>query len=379
MSQHALRPEKNCLNCGATVEQRYCPLCGQENINPRESFWHLLTHFVYDLFHFDGKFFATLKHLLFKPGFLSQEHLKGRRASYLHPIRLYVFTSAFFFFIFFAFYNVDEEITINDPKSTTVSAWMKRYQKATQELTKARAIATKLGQQDIVDSLNKELKIYREDSLLMRKDSVAAFKKPSIMARNQENSFINISGDSGEFSSEAAYDSAQAQLPKEKRRNWLVRKLVKKNIHWKQKFKGDNEALAKAAINIFIHRLAQTFFTSLPLFALLLQLLYVRRRQQYLYVDHLVYTIHLYCATFILTLCYMWLGSLVGFLSLPILGYLGWAYGLLIFWYGYKAMRQFYGQSRRKTLFKYFLLAFLFSLVMVFVFLFFFVGSALTL
>ncbi len=68
-----------------------------------ESFWSLATHLIYDIMHFDSKFFDTLKFLLLKPGFLSKEYLRGRRASYLHPIRMYVFTSAIFFLIFFSF------------------------------------------------------------------------------------------------------------------------------------------------------------------------------------------------------------------------------------------------------------------------------------
>ena len=86
------RSEKVCLNCKADLIGRFCHICGQENVEPKEGFWHMVTHFVFDLFHFDGKFLSTLKYLLFKPGYLSKEHLIGKRASYLHPIRMYVFT-----------------------------------------------------------------------------------------------------------------------------------------------------------------------------------------------------------------------------------------------------------------------------------------------
>ena len=95
------RKEKICLNCTADLQGRYCHICGQENTEPKESVWGLITHFFYDITHFDGKFFSTLKYLAFKPGFLSAEYVKGRRASYLNPIRMYVFTSAIFFIIFF--------------------------------------------------------------------------------------------------------------------------------------------------------------------------------------------------------------------------------------------------------------------------------------
>ena len=87
------------------VAGKYCQVCGQENIAPKESAWHLITHFFYDITHFDGRFFSTVKYLLLKPGFLTAEYARGRRMSYLHPVRMYVFTSAFFFLIYFSFIN----------------------------------------------------------------------------------------------------------------------------------------------------------------------------------------------------------------------------------------------------------------------------------
>ncbi|RYZ28031.1 MAG: DUF3667 domain-containing protein [Chitinophagaceae bacterium] len=77
VSHQPERKEKNCLNCGATVAGRYCQACGQENIVHKQSAWGLITHFVYDIFHFDGKFFDTLKRLLFKPGLVPKEYIAG--------------------------------------------------------------------------------------------------------------------------------------------------------------------------------------------------------------------------------------------------------------------------------------------------------------
>ena len=102
MSHIPERKEKDCLNCGTIVQGKYCHVCGQENVVPMETFWAMLTHFVYDITHFDGKFFSTLGILLRKPCFLSKEYMKGKRASYLNPVRMYIFTSAFFFLVFFA-------------------------------------------------------------------------------------------------------------------------------------------------------------------------------------------------------------------------------------------------------------------------------------
>ena len=105
MSHAPERKEKDCLNCGALVQGRFCQVCGQENIVPHESFWSMVHHFFADITHFDGKFFSTVGILVRKPGFLSAEYVKGRRNSYLNPVRMYVFTSALFFLIFFTLFN----------------------------------------------------------------------------------------------------------------------------------------------------------------------------------------------------------------------------------------------------------------------------------
>jgi len=98
------RTEKICLNCGAHLQGRYCHVCGQENVVPKESLGQLIRHFFEDITHFDGKFFKTIKYLITKPGFLSQEYLAGRRARYLHPIRMYLFISFIFFLVFAMFF-----------------------------------------------------------------------------------------------------------------------------------------------------------------------------------------------------------------------------------------------------------------------------------
>src|SRR6185503_21178833 len=116
VSHSPLRKEANCLNCGATVQGRYCHVCGQENVEPKETFWHMFTHFFYDITHFDSKFFETVKDLAFKPGFLSKQYMLGRRASYLHPVKMYVFTSAIFFLLFFSFFSsIAFKSTIDNP------------------------------------------------------------------------------------------------------------------------------------------------------------------------------------------------------------------------------------------------------------------------
>jgi len=48
MSGGSIRKEPICLNYERDVTERFCTNCGQENIEPRENFRSLLTHFFND-------------------------------------------------------------------------------------------------------------------------------------------------------------------------------------------------------------------------------------------------------------------------------------------------------------------------------------------
>jgi hypothetical protein len=89
----------HCPNCGRDLEGRFCAGCGQKvtALNPTaHDFLHDLTH---ELLHVDGKIFQSVRLLLTRPGFLTSEYFKGRRARYVSPIRLYLIFSVVYFAI----------------------------------------------------------------------------------------------------------------------------------------------------------------------------------------------------------------------------------------------------------------------------------------
>lgn len=108
MGKHLLRNDTECQNCGRTVEQKYCPNCGQKNTETRQSFHHLFTHFVEDFTHYDGAFWKTIKYLLFRPARLTKEYLIGKRQAYVAPVKLYIFISFITFLIISMLPSPDE-------------------------------------------------------------------------------------------------------------------------------------------------------------------------------------------------------------------------------------------------------------------------------
>lgn len=91
-------PAKRCKNCNLPLRGPYCYGCGQKDAEPLKSIWTFLKDVVSDVFNFDSKFFRTLWPLFVKPGFLTTQHFAGKRADYVPPLRLYLISSIIFFF-----------------------------------------------------------------------------------------------------------------------------------------------------------------------------------------------------------------------------------------------------------------------------------------
>lgn len=88
-----------CLDCGARLLGPYCHRCGQEASERVVPLRRLLGDALGDLFAFDSRVWRTVRLLFARPGFLTAEWRRGRRARYVPPLRLYVFVAALFFLV----------------------------------------------------------------------------------------------------------------------------------------------------------------------------------------------------------------------------------------------------------------------------------------
>lgn len=77
----------------------FCPNCGQKRIKKHETLRDLFQNFLGDYFAYDSKLSKSVRPLLFKPGYLSLEYLRGKRMHYIPPLRLYIFVSIVFFIL----------------------------------------------------------------------------------------------------------------------------------------------------------------------------------------------------------------------------------------------------------------------------------------
>lgn len=86
-----------CKNCDTPLEARYCPQCGQKNIDLDRPLHELLREALRESLDVDGRAARTLWTLLRRPGVLTSEYLAGRRRRYSPPFRLYLIISVLFF------------------------------------------------------------------------------------------------------------------------------------------------------------------------------------------------------------------------------------------------------------------------------------------
>lgn len=182
----------------------------------------------------------------------------------------------------------------------------------------------------------------------------------------------------GQYRDATQYDSVQSSLPEKERNSWLERLTIRKTIELQSKYNYDDKEFSKTLFEKFRHSFPQLLFVSLPLFALLLKLLYIRRKKFY-YTDHVIYAIHLYCAMFILLFIILGFSHIEHFKYLHWLTYLTTPLVIYIIWYQYKSLRNFYDQERLKTVIKYILLLIMSSVVMSLLFVLFLILSVFNL
>ncbi|MEL7449022.1 MAG: DUF3667 domain-containing protein [Pseudomonadota bacterium] len=89
----------SCKNCGAPLEARFCPQCGQQDIDLQRPFFTLFRELVFEAFDVDGRAARTIVTLFVHPGALTARFLAGHRKEFTSPVRLYLVISVVFFLV----------------------------------------------------------------------------------------------------------------------------------------------------------------------------------------------------------------------------------------------------------------------------------------
>lgn len=333
--RHELKYRNNeCLNCHhpLDISDEYCPRCGQLNTTKKLSFNDFFNEFFAGIFAYDSRFYRTLRVLLFKPGKISKDYIEGKRVRYANPYRFYLSASILFFLVWSLTHDfdnsLDTQVKTTDPQEIKEADSILAAQRA-QNPNLGLILPKTIG----VDTTAREKKYVAAQSLDTLGFWEANFKKWEVFSEHYEETEVR--------NPDVALDSLK--YPNTNLNHWLYKKTVDA-----KKFSSEPSLF----YHYFLSKLPFIIFFYLPLFALFIWLLYLRR--PFTYMEHLIFTFHNQTTWFVM----FGLG-----ISLDFLFQTNWISTTLIFvftFYLYKAFRRFYGQSRVKTVLKFIIINIIF-------------------
>lgn len=376
-----------CLNCGHLLDMsdKYCPNCSQANSTKRLVLRDFFDEFFSNLINYDSKLLKTLYALLIKPGTITKDYIKGKRVAYTNPFR-FLLSLGFIYFLMFTYNN-------------SFSGLDKLGKQFDGKIERTGAMSFNLGSGEfIADSTEArrqtENALMRMDSMglndapvteqMKHLDSLGVFSqkrsglnKDSLMKADPKGYFNKLEDSTGIGGLTLKMEFFAAMIKQDTLYNFedaVTKYEIQKTGSNKIAFNASNSLLKVinqpgSFLNSTISRLPFVIFFFLPVFAVFIWVVYIRKK--YTYTDHLIFSFHNQSLLFILLILSLIIDSIFNTASSGIF--------LLIFGiYLYKAMRKFYGQGRVKTIIKYIFLNTMFTFLALFVVIALLAGSVFT-
>lgn len=304
---------KQCENCKSDVSGAYCTKCGQATERTLQYFWTVILHLLDDIFSFDSRANRTMVPLLFRPGFLTNEYIAGRRVHYVPPLRLYLFISIIFFISLKFFTNTETSIFESErplliekvdsriqhltaikttSQDISVSDELKLFRLYKLDLTSENQHLRRTIAQEIVE-LEFD-RIEREEPL--RKNKLKQYEKltkqladvrQGITTKDNPAAFTISNNKDGTLTFSFLTDDSNKKLT-----NFAKELEIKAT----KAFENDPKPLISETLS----KLPQLMFILLPLFALLLKLMFIFKQR--LYLEHLTVALHSHSFIFLSSL-----------------------------------------------------------------------------
>ena len=287
---------KACANCGAPMHGPFCYACGQPEKGMIRHLASVLADAADTIFNVDSRIFRSLLPLYFRPGYLTIEYFVGRRTRYVTPFRL------FFFLCVISFFVIQISLNINDTNFNLVgdgntggverakseAEVQERTKAALDGIDKARsAIAGTAGTKASkgLDKAEAQVRAQAEKrtAWLKQKQEAEAkgIKPPPDPNEEEETGTLSFDG--------VPFDPVTHPI----KVGWLPAfanaKLNEMAEHGKENVAAAKKNPGQAIARLF-SVLPQTLFVLMPLFAVLLKVVYIFKRR--LYMEHLMVALH---------------------------------------------------------------------------------------
>jgi len=384
---------KKCENCHQALNGKFCANCGQSVDSTLKYFWVVILHLLDDIFSFDSRASRTLWPLIFRPAFLTKEYFAGRRVHYVPPLRLYLFVSIIFFITLKFFVGADgsNSININDKKmlitqvkdhvealKTEQKILLKTPSESIEELAEVTRLNADMAKftsyladlnRDYSSAQNKQIiKLTRAlvklefDNVEEGLSSKEQDRFDDLMARRLKvtnggliSEEINISNnEDGSLSFDFLSDEKNKKLTE------FSEELTEKA---EKAFNSDTGPLIEQVIG----KLPQLMFILLPLFAVLLKIMFIFSKR--LYMEHLTVALHSHSFIFIVVLLSEMLDLLDEYLAVTspnLAGFVSVVAGGLLLWipiYLFIMQKKVYKQGYFFTLVKFSIIGTIYSMM----------------
>jgi hypothetical protein len=380
------QPLTHCENCGAPLGGEFCAQCGQHAIDYRRSIFRVLLDAADSFLNWDTKFLHSMNQLLIHPWQLTNDFNAGRRARYVHPLRLYLIASIVFFLVARAIdWDSQGAIQLTAQDRTELVASLSKMIEPDSPLTPEQRAQVELARVKLAEAqgaltaeqraeVKKAFKAYIKSNVRKTLSAEERARMATMMARIPKMrdpadatapavpAPPDLSPDvvSGEHPPVPpvppviTMPTPKPQVPLhftvgpagEKKPAFAVwlEKQVREKI-------GEDGSRAKLFMETLRSNIPAMMLCCIPLFALVLKILYFRKGR--FYVEHLVYALHIhtffYVAVIITALAVMGANR-----TLPVLsGWINLVMTIAIVVQVFLSIRRVYGQGWFMTVVKF--------------------------
>ena len=350
-----------CLNCGQPLQMtdKYCPNCSQANSTKKLTLKDFFDEFFSSLISYDSKLLRTLSVMLIRPGRITRDYISGKRASFTNPFRFLLSLSIIYFLMVNYggnYEKLDRYGAKNDESGITRLSRF-NFELNTEDSPQVQQELDSLGLNNGLNSFVEQGK--RRDSLILLnpKAHFSQISDKSIDARfTKKHDFFETL-----IRKDSIYDFKDAR-DKYGIKNGLENRVAFNTANGFLAFQREPGSF----LSRLISKLPFGVFFFLPIFALFIWLVYIRKK--YTYTDHLIFSFHITSLLFILLIISYLIDSIFDINT-------GWIFITIFATYLFAAMRKFYLQGIFKTTLKYIFLNGIFFILALFAVMTLFVGN----